>query len=138
MLVIGANVRFEKRRSSWRSSRIVEETCCPRRLFVCEVSVGTRSGGMGVGRTLVDRWRVPRVTRRRWQDRGRRRRLLTRFTIRTLFLAISVNALFGILYRSIVLVIVFVVSLGDLVLFRCAGSFWLAGELVRYLTGKTF
>ena len=47
MLVIGANVRFEKRRSSCLSSRIVEETCCPRSLFVCEVSVGTRSGGGG-------------------------------------------------------------------------------------------
>ena len=87
----------------------------------------------------MDRWPVPRVARRRWQDRGRRRRRLTRFTIRTLSPAISVNALFGtLLYRSIVLVFVFFVSLGDLVLFRCAGSFWLAGELVRYLTGKTF
>ena len=133
--MIGANVRFEKRRSSCLSSRIVEETCCPRSLFVCEVSVGTRSGGV---RTLVDRWTVPRVARRRWQDRGRRRRRLTRFTIRTLSPAISVNALFGTLYRSCVLVILFFVSLGDLVLFRCAGSFWLAGEFVRYLTGKTF
>ncbi len=65
-------------------------------------------------------------------------RLLTRFTIKTLFPAISVNALFGTLYRSFVLVVVFFVSLGDLVLFRFAGSFWLAGELVRDLTGKTF
>ena len=138
MLVIGANVRFEKRRSSCLSSRIVEETCCPRSGFVCEVSLGARSGRGGVGRTLVDRWPVPRVARRSLQDRGRRLRRLTRFTIRTLSPAISVNALFGTLYRSIVLVIVFFVSLGDLVLFRCAGSFWLAGELVRYLTGKTF
>ena len=137
MLVIGATVRFEKRRSSCLSSRIVEETCCPRSVFACEVSVGTRSGG-GVGRTLVDRWPVPRVARRSLQDRGRRLRRLTRFTIRTLSPAISVNALFGTLYRSIVLVIVFFISLGDLVLFRCVGSFWLAGELVPYLTGKTF
>ena len=95
-------------------------------------------GGGGVGRTLVDMWPIPRLTRRSWQDRGRRRRLLTLFTIRTLSPAISVNAMFGTLYRSCVLVILFFVSLGDLVLFRCAGSFWLAGELVRYLTGKTF
>ena len=47
MLVIGATVRFEKRRSSCLSSRIVEETCCPRSVFACEVSVGTRSGGGG-------------------------------------------------------------------------------------------
>ena len=136
--MIGANVRFEKRRSSCRSSRIVEETCCPRSIFVCEVSVGTRSGGGGVGRTFVDTWPFPRVARRCLQDRERRRRVLTRFTIRTLSRAISVNALFRTLYRSCVLVILFFVSLGDLVLFRCAGSFWLAGEFVRYLTGKTF
>ena len=95
-------------------------------------------GGGGVGRTLGDRWPVPRLTRRCLQDRERRRRGLTRFTLRTLSRAISVNALFRTLYRSCVLVILFFVSLGDLVLFRCAGSFWLAWEFVRYLTGKTF
>ena len=137
MLVIGAKVRFEKRRSSCRSSRMIEDAFGPRRICCCDVVVGARSG-WGVGGTLVDRWPVPRVARRRWQDRERRRRLLTRFTIRTLSSAISVNALFGTLYRSIVVVIFFFVSLGDFVLFRCAGSFWLAGELVRYLTGKTF
>ena len=89
------------------------------------------------GGALLDSWPSPRLTRRRWRDLRRLRRLTTRFTIRTLSPAISVNALFGTLYRSIVLVMFFFVSLGGLVLFRCAGSFWLAGELVRFLTGKT-
>ena len=86
----------------------------------------------------MDTWPIPRLTRRSWQDRGRRRRLLTRFTIRTISPAISVNALFETLYRSTVLVLFFFVLLGDFILFRCADSFWLAGEFVRYLTGKTF
>ncbi len=129
---------MENRRSSCLSSRIFEASG-PRRICCCDVFVGARRGwGGGLGRTLVDRWPVPRLTRRCWQDRGCRRRLLTCFTIRTLSPTISVNALFGTLYRSIVLVVVFFVSLGDLVFFRCAGYFWMAGELVRYLTGKTF
>ena len=106
-------------------------------LFV-RLVLGRGVGGGGGGRPLVDTWPFPRVARRCLQDRERRRRGLTRFTIRTLSPAISVNSLFGTLYRSCVLVILFFVSLGDLVLFRCAGSFWLAREFVRYLTGKTF
>ena len=48
-------------------------------------------GGWG-GRSPVDMGSLPRVTRRRWEDRGRRRRLSTRFTIWTVSPAISVNA----------------------------------------------
>ncbi len=92
----------------------------------------------GGGMALLDSWPSPRVTRQRWRDRGSLRRLSTRFTIRTLSPVISVNALFETLYRSTVLVLFFFVLLGDFILFRCADSFWLAGEFVRYLTGKTF
>ncbi len=72
--------------------------------MVCEVGVGTRREGGGVGRALVDKGPLPRVTRRRWEDRGRRRRVSTRFTTWTSSPAISVNAFLFLLYRSNVLV----------------------------------
>ncbi len=94
----------------------------------CEVVVGTRRGGDGVGRTLVDKVSLPRVTRRRWEDRGHRRRVSTRFTTWTLSPAISVNAFLFLLYRSIVLVVFVLVDfvtcvLVDFNLFRCDGAF---------------
>ncbi len=55
-------------------------------------------------RALVDKWPLPRVTRRRGEDRGRRRRASTHITTWTLSPAISVNAFSFLLYRSIVLV----------------------------------
>jgi hypothetical protein len=67
--------------------------------------VGARSGGWGVGRALVDKGPLPRVTRRRRRDRGLRRRVSTRFTNWTLSPAISVNSFRFSLYRSIVVVI---------------------------------
>ncbi len=101
--MIGAEVRLEKRRSSCLSIRILEASG-PRRICCCEVGVGARSGGEGVGRSLVDIGPSPRVTRRRRRDRRRRRRVSTRFTMRTLCPAISVNAFFLFLYRSFLLV----------------------------------
>ncbi len=106
--------------------------------MVCEVGVGTRRGGGVVGRALVDKWPLPRVTRRRWEDRGRRRRVSTRFTTWTLSPAISVNAFSFLLYRSIVLVDFVAFVLEGFNLFRCDGAIWLVAGFVRYLTGKTF
>ena len=82
----------------------------------------------------MDSWPFPRVTRRRWQDRGLRRRVSTRFTMRTLSPAISVNAFFLFLYRSFLLAILVAFSLDEIKLFRCVCSFWLGGDFVRYLS----
>ena len=71
-----------------------------------------------MGRALVDKGSWPRVTRRRWEDRGRRRRVPTRFTTWTLSPAISVNAFFFLLYRSNVLVDFVAFVLGVLI---CSG-----------------
>ena len=71
----------------------------------------------------MDKGPWPRVTRRRWEDRGRRRRVSTRFTTWTLSPAISVNAFLCFLYRSIVLVDFVVLGLGFFNLFRCDGAF---------------
>ena len=67
-------------------------------------------------------------------DRRRRRRVSTRFTMRTLSPAISVNAFFLFLYRSFLLVIFVAFLLDEIKLFRCVGSFWLGGIFVRYLS----
>ena len=112
----------------------ISKASSPRRICSCEVCVGARSGGEGVGRSLVDSWPSPRVTRRRWRDLRRRRRVSTRFTMRTLSPAISVNAFFLFLYRSFLLAIFVAFSLDEIKLFRCVGSFWLGGKFVRYLT----
>ncbi len=88
----------------------------------------------GVGRSLVEKGPPPRVTRRCLQDRGRRRRVSTRFTTWILSPAISVNAFLCFLYRSIVLVDFVVFGLGGFNLFRCDGAFWLGGGFVRYWT----
>ena len=112
----------------------ISKASSPRRICSCEVCVGARSGGGGVGRSLVDSWPSPRVTRRRWRDLRRRRRVSTRFTMRTLSPAISVNAFFLFLYRSFLLAIFVAFSLDEIKLFRCVGSFWLGGKFVRYLT----
>ncbi len=106
--------------------------------MVCEIGVGTWRGGGGVGRALVDKGPLPRVMRRRWEDRGRRRRVSKRFTTWTLSPAISVNAFSFLLYRSIVLVEFVAFLLGVFNSFRCDGAFWLVAGFVRYLTGKTF
>ena len=90
--------------------------------------------GGGVGRSLVDSWPSSRVTRRRWRDRRRLRRVSTRFTMRTLSPAISVNAFFLFLYRSFLLAIFVACSLDEIKLFRCIGALWLGGNFVRYLT----
>ena len=90
--------------------------------------------GGGGGRSLLDSWPSPRVTRRRRRDRRRRRRVSTRFTMRTLSPAISVNAFFLFLYRSFLLAMLVAFSLDEIKLFRCVGSFWLGRNFVRYLT----
>ena len=105
---------------------------------MCEVGVGMRRGGGGVGRALVDKGPLPRVTQWRWEDRGCRRHVSTRFTTRILSPAISVNAFLFLLYRSNVLVDFVAFVLGGFNLFRCDGAFWLVVGFVRYWTGKTF
>ena len=102
--------------------------------MVVRFVLGRGVEGWGVGRTLVDSWPFPRVTRRRRQDWGRRRRVSTRFTIWILFPAISVNAFAFCLYRSILLVELEEFSLGNFNLFRWEGAFWLVVGFVRYWT----
>ncbi len=102
--------------------------------MVCEVGVGTRRGGGGVRKALVDKEPLPRLTRWRWEDRERRRRVSTRFTTWTLSPAISVNAFLCFLYRSNVLVDFVAFGLGAFNLFRCDGAFWLGAGFVRYWT----
>ncbi len=85
----------------------------------------------------MDKGPLSRVTRQRWEDRGRRRRVSMRFTTWTLSPAISVNAFSFFLYRSIVLVDFVAFVLGGFNLFRCDGEFWLVAGFVRYFTGKT-
>ncbi len=87
-----------------------------------------------MGRALVDKGPWPRVTRWRWEDRGRRRCVSTRFTTWTLSPTISVNAFLCFLYRSIVLVDFVAFGLGFFNLFRYDGAFWLGAGFVRYLT----
>ena len=91
-----------------------------------------------MGRSPVDMGSLPRVTRRRGEDRGRRRRVSTRFTTWTLSPAISVNAFSFLLYRSIRVVGFLMFGLVKFNLFRCEVAFWLVAGFVRYLTWKTF
>ena len=91
-----------------------------------------------MGRSPVDMGSLSRVTRRRWEDRWRRRRVSTRFTTWTLSPAISVNAFSFLLYRSIGVVGFLMFGLVKCKLFRCEGAFWLVAGFVRYFTWKTF
>jgi hypothetical protein len=135
MLVIGANVCLEKRRSSCLSIRIFEASG-PRRICCCEVCVGARSGGGGVGEVSGGQLAISAgdaATSARSESSSS---CVDAFYYEDIIPCnFSKCIVRNFIQSTVLLVVIFVAFLlDDMKLFRCVASFWLGGKFVRYLT----